>query len=421
MNNQPICEKLWYLIGVPSQYIDNFAALTTSEMAEIRILCSLRSTIIANFMEINQQFCNHVQLCNIPQTAQLVDDLLEYNIEIVNAVSLSRNVMELNKLIDARVEKIALDFGDVPQEWIQDLFRMPDGDSVDGVRAAVRLYRQFKNYYPYQKYINWSFAKTPEEKRAKNIFRDDKELLEMLEEIHANKTNVLSDFIGTARDVVVIVDSGNSDAQRIYEALQAYKHRLKKIIIIEDKYTDAIWDALAQDFSADGVTVEHDKLPRLKEQKSLVELRMVTKTCEERYQNNVRRFIFASSNSDVWALITSLPDAEILVLAEKCKSSVSLIDALTQHNVPFVLLEEIVEDNSSLLDRYMYEQITARLQKLIRSDVKDIIAVRVLVSITKSLRLRFGEADFETYLQWTEQEIKRLAEAEHTDESVTLV
>ena len=46
---KPMCEKLQYLIGVPSQYIDNYDTLNKGVMIEVRKLCSLRSMIIANF------------------------------------------------------------------------------------------------------------------------------------------------------------------------------------------------------------------------------------------------------------------------------------------------------------------------------------------------------------------------------------
>ena len=190
---KPMCEKLQYLIGVPSQYLDNFDTLNkASIMVETRKLCSLRSLVIAKFTEINEQFRNRVQLRDISMTSKLVSDLAKYNIIIENSGSLSRNVMELNEWIDERMEKIALGFKGIPQEWIQELFRMPNGNDVDGVRVAVRRYRQFKNFYPYQKYINWPFAETPEEKRSKNILGNDRELHELLAEIHRNKTVLLS-------------------------------------------------------------------------------------------------------------------------------------------------------------------------------------------------------------------------------------
>ena len=389
---KPMCEKLQYLIGVPSQYIDNFDIHNKGIMAETRKLCSLRSLIIANFPDINEQFRNYVQLADISMTARLVADLAKYDIEIVNAGSLSRNVMELNELIDARIEKIALGFKGVPQEWIQELFHMPNGDKVDGVRAAVRKYRQYKNFYPYQKYINWSFAETPEDKRSKNIFGNDRELHELLAEMHRDKTVQLMDFIGTAKDVVVVVDCENSDAQRLYDSLAFMKRFLRKIILVDDTHTNLMWDELVREYRNEGVRVEHDELPRLKEQKSLVDLRMVAKTCEEYYKNHVEHFILVTSDSDIWALISSLPDADIMVLAERCKSGDLLLEALTQNHIPFVFMEDITEESTLLMDRIMRREIEKQMSRSY-IDVR-----RIVTAAAQKLNLYLDQEILDLYI-----------------------
>ena len=389
---KPMCEKLQYLIGVPSQYIDNFVALNKGIMAETRKLCSLRSLIIANFTDINEQFRNRVQLRDISMTSRLVSDLTKYNINIENSGSLSRNVIELNKWIDERMEKIALGFKGVPQEWIQELFHMPNGDEVDGVRAAVRKYRQYKNFYPYQKYINWSFAETPEEQRSKNIFGNDKELHEILADFHRPKFTRLMDFIGTAKDVVVVVDCENSDAQRLYDSLAFMKRFLRKIILVDDTHTNLMWDELVREYREEGIPIEHDELPRLKEQKSLVDLRMVAKTCEEYYKNHVEHFILVTSDSDVWALITSLPDADIMVLAERCKSGDLFIEALTQNQIPFVFMEDITEESTLLMDRIMRKEIE---EQMARSyiDVR-----RIVTAAAQKLNLYLDKETIDLYV-----------------------
>lgn len=389
---KPMCEKLQYLIGVPSKYIDNFDILNKGIMAETRKLCSLRSLIIANFTEINEQFRNYVQLADISMTARLVADLAKYGIEIVNSGSLSRNVMKLNELIDIRIEKIALGFKGIPQEWIQELFRMPNGNDVDGVRAAVRRYRQFKNFYPYQKYINWPFAETPEEKRSKNILGNDRELHELLAEIHRNKTVLLTDFIGTAKDVVVVVDCENSDAQRLYDSLAFMKRFLRKIILVDDTHTNLMWDELVREYRNEGIRVEHDELPRLKEQKSLVDLRMVAKTCEEYYKNHVEHFILVTSDSDVWALITSLPDADIMVLAERCKSGDVFIEALTQHSIKYVFMEDITEESTLLMDRIMRKEIEKQMSRSY-IDVR-----RIVTTAAEKLNLYLDKETIDLYV-----------------------
>lgn len=396
---KPMCEKLQYLIGVPSQYIDNFDTLNKGIMIEVRKLCALRSMIIANFSDINEEFKNRVQLADISLTARFVSDLAKLEINIVNSGSLSRNVIELNQLIDARMEKIALGFKYLPQEWIQEIFSMPAGDTIDGVRAAVRKYRKFKNYYPYQKYINWPFAETPEEQRSKNIFGNDRALHEMLAEIHINKTTRLLDFVGTAKDVVVVVDCENSNAQRLYNTLSCVKDRLRKIILIDDTHTNLMWDEIVREYREGGIVIEHDELPRLKEEKSLVDLRMVAKTCEEFYKNDVKYFILVSSDSDLWALISSLPDAEIMVLAERCKSGDVFVETLTQHKIQRLFIEDIAEDSTELMDRVMHKEIDAAIAKSY-IDVR-----RIVVNAAQKLNLFLDNEVLDRYTEETLAEV----------------
>ena len=367
-----MCEKLQYLIGVPSQYIDNYDTLNKGLMAETRKLCSLRSVIIANFTDINEQFRNRMPLEEIPQTARLVADLAKYKLAIQNKSSLSRNIIELNQWIDERMEKIALGFKGVPQNWICELFHMPNGDTIDGVKTAVRRYRQFKNYYPYQKYISWSFAETPDDVRTKNIFGNDKDLMNILQNAHQSKSPKLLQFIKNAAKLTVIVDCENSNAQRLYSAIEPVGAYINKVILVDDEHTNAIWDEVAHEFREAGIAVEHDQLPRLKEEKSLVDLRMVAKTCEEFYKNHVEHFILASSDSDIWALINSLPDANIMVLAEKCKCGDVLIDALTQNNIQRIFMEDVADDSTDLMDRIMRRQIESMMSKC-HIDIKRLV------------------------------------------------
>ena len=361
----PICQKLQYLIGVPSQYIKDFEALNNKGvMIETRKLCCLRNAIISNFVDVKEQFKQGVQLADIQITSRLVSDLRKYGIEIKNQLSLSRNVMEINDLIDTRIEKLVGGFKGIPQEWIQELFQVPNKNDIDGVRVAVRRYNQFKTFYPYQRYINWDFSVIPEEKRSKNILGNDKEFIELITEVHASKSAVLFDFIGTSKgNTVVVVDCENSDAQQLYSVLQPAHAKISKIILVDSSHTNSMWAELADDFTKEGIVVEHDELPRLKEQKSLVDLRMVAKTCEAFYKDKVANLILATSDSDVWALIESLPSANILVLAEKNKVGDVLIEALTQKGIKYAFMEDIADGNTELIDRVMHKQLNTMMSK----------------------------------------------------------
>jgi hypothetical protein len=159
------------------------------------------------------------------------------------------------------------------------------------------------------------------------------------------------------------------------------KSRLNKVILVDDTHTNLMWDELANDFRAAGVTVEHDELPRLKEQKSLVDMRMVAKAMEEYYKNGRRAFILATSDSDIWALITSMPEAKILVLAEQSKCGDVLIEALTQANIKRVFMEEIAEDTTELMDRIMYQKIESMLVK------QNIDIRRIVINAAQKLNL----------------------------------
>lgn len=362
MENIPLCKKLQYLIGVPAKYIDDYDTLNDGVWREIRKLCSLRSMIIANFTEINEQFSSGVELRDIDATGWIVNDLALLGITINNAHSLSRNVIALNELIDDRVKDVSLEFDYLPEEWIQELFHMPNGDTVGGVQDALRRYRQFKNYYPYQRYINWPFAETPEEKRSKNVLGNDRTLHEMLADIHRNKFTQLCDFAGVAGDAVVVVDCENSDAQRLYDSMEVVKHLARKIILVDDTHTNLMWDEIVQEFRKEGISIEHDELPRLKEQKSLVDLRVVAKACEEHYKNNIQHFILVSSDSDMWALINSLQDATFLVLAERCKSGDVYVEELTKQGIKYMFMEDIVEESTLLQDRIVRREIAKRMR-----------------------------------------------------------
>lgn len=392
MEEKILCQKLQYLVGVPSRYIDNFDDLNKGILKQIRKLCSLRTVILANFSAINTEFKNFKELRDISLVASYFTELDALGIVIDKARNLSMQVAGLNALIDERIEKISLGFKWIPPEWIQEIFHMPDGDTVEGVQAAKTRYRQFKNYYPYQRYINWPFAETPEEIRTKNIFGNDESLHEALAVIHRLKSIELYDFVGMADKIVLIVDCENSDAQRLYDTILPFKYRLNKIILVDDTHTNKMWDEMVREYQECGITIEHDELPRLKEQKSLVDHRMVAKTCEEYYKNHVEHFILVTSDSDVWALITSLPDADIMVLAERCKSGDVFIEALTQHSIKYVFMEDITEESTLLMDRIMRKEIEKQMSRSC-IDVR-----RIVTTAAEKLNLYLDKETIDLYV-----------------------
>ena len=204
---------------------------------------------------------------------------------------------------------------------------------------------------------------------------------------------------GAGEKIEIISKSYLWLSQRLYDSLDAVKGNLRKIILIDDTHTNLMWDELVREYREAGIIIEHDELPRLKEQKSLVDLRMVAKTCEEFYKNNVSHFILASSDSDIWALINSLPDADIMVLAEKCKCGDAFIEALTQHKIQRVFMEDVTAPSTSLMDRVMYKQIDKIMSKSF-VDVR-----RIVISAAQNLNLFLDKETIDKYTSETLAEV----------------
>ncbi len=362
-----ISNRIRYLIGVPTKYLTetNYDQTDT----EIRHLCILRSTIIANFTALNIEFRdNQKNIGDIDAIKELVKVVrADGNNLSDHPGSLSRVIMELNAAIASRIETIFPDNDDdsesedaIPNEWLRRLFIMAD-NTIDGVREALRKYSNYKNVYPWQMYVNINFSSLEEEVRNQNIVFDDDTLLNVLKLVNQKRPWLLFDFIGVKQPVIV-VDCENSDPQRLYNVLKPVFHWVQKVILINDTKGNMLWDEFVT-FTRAQTKVEHIKIARLKEQKSLVDYKMVAKTCEEYYANKVRSFVLASSDSDIWALICSLPEAEIFVISEKCKSGDFLEDALTQKRIPYCYMDNMVPDTTELMDSAMDREVRHFLAK----------------------------------------------------------
>ena len=126
------------------------------------------------------------------------------------------------------------------------------------------------------------------------------------------------DFIDDSRKVVIVVDCENSDPYKLSATLRrlnsTYTEKITSIILFDDIHTASAWSSLEKFTS---VSVEHILIERIKQNKSLVDIRLTARACQEYYENNVDSFIIVSSDSDYWGLISSLPKAQFLVMIEQ--------------------------------------------------------------------------------------------------------
>lgn len=85
---------------------------------------------------------------------------------------------------------------------------------------------------------------------------------------------------------------------------------------------------------------------RVKQNKSLVDVMLIARTCQEHYKNNVDSFILVSSDSDYWGLISSLPEARFLVMIERENCGPDLKNALVNAGIFYCYIDDFYSGNA---------------------------------------------------------------------------
>ena len=94
------------------------------------------------------------------------------------------------------------------------------------------------------------------------------------------------------------------------------------------------------------IPVEHIMIERIKQNKSLVDIKLTARACQEHYQKQVDSFVIVSSDSDYWGLISSLPDARFLVMIEREKCGPDMKAALAESGIFYCYLDDFYSGNS---------------------------------------------------------------------------
>lgn len=359
-----IVSKIAYLIGVPRRIFDNehtspkpeiYDRLERDKAARIvRNLCIVRTSVERNFKNINNRMKAPSALLSvtdfIPKESleQLSDDGID--ISFKSTVKLNQNIIELNRLIGDRINNCRQLFPLwLNWQYVKNLFVMPDGLSEQGIKTAADVYFQNIKFYPYQMYINWSPADEG------NILYNDKKFVKLLYKWNGEafvddskvsdagdyiKGNIY-DFIKSSGKTVVVVDCENSDPYKLCAVLRnldySYTSKISSIILFDDIHAATAWQILE---SYTDIPVEHIMIDRVKQNKSLVDIKLTARTCEEFYRNSVDSFIIVSSDSDYWGLISSLPQASFLVMIEHAHCGPDLKNALESAGIFYCYIDD---------------------------------------------------------------------------------
>ncbi len=388
-----IVSKVAYLIGVPKRIFDNeheapkidiYNRLESDKTARIiRHLCIIRTAIERNFKYINDRMrFEYSSIINMPEYVpqESLNQLSADGINFIkkSSTKLCHHIIEINRLISDRINNCKKLFPLwINWQYIKTLFIMPDGLSEAGTKAAADLYYSHLLLYPYQMYINW----VPQE--AGNILYNDKKFVTLLYQWNNDFFSEYSkvsdagsyikgsiyEFIGSSDKVVVVVDCENSDPYKLCATLKnldyQYTQKVASIILFDDVHTASAWRILD---SFTKIPVEHMMIERVKQNKSLVDVMLISRTCQEHYKNNVDSFIIVSSDSDYWGLISSLSEARFLVMIERESCGPDLKNALVNAGIFYCYIDDFYSGNTedikhSALFKEMYRYIdnTVRL------------------------------------------------------------
>lgn len=362
-NKYEIVSKVAYLIGVPKRIFDNeneapkieiYNNLELQKKARIiRNLCILRTQLERNFLKI----CHGIQrenrtMIGMPEFlptecfAALSDDGVNIYQHMNEPTPF---LIHLNTNIKERINNCK----DIFPHWLNwdylsSIFIMPNGTTDKGTKSAAEFYYKNITYYPYQQYMNW-----PAQDEG-NILFNDKKFVNLLYKWNGSSFNDngrVSDasdetkssiytYIEESNKIVFIVDCENSDP---YDLCAAIKNldadklaKIDKIILFDDIHAASAWEMLS---SYIDIPVEYIMIERLKDNKSLADVKVSARTCKEFYANNVDSFVIVSSDSDYWGLIEELPDARFMVMVEHKKCSFALKNKLVSNGIFYCYID----------------------------------------------------------------------------------
>lgn len=411
-NTKDIVSKVAYLIGVKKTILYNqfeteypgfLQEMNDHQPARtIRSLCKLRMTLLHRFKKVDDML--RFELKNL-KTIEFFDkndiiQLEKWGIPVTQVNFRSSLYMEhFNNLIQEHIDDCKELFPDwLKWEYLRSLFLMPKNKKTDIAKSEFAKYMGNMEYYPYQAYIYW------QPKDCGNMLFNDQKFVSILYDMNddyfaedekvldageSTKTTIY-DFIERGERTAIIVDCENSDVYKLYATLknlnQEELQKVKKIILFDDIHTTHAWSFLSH-FT--NIEVEHVEVERVNDYKSLVDIKMTAGACKEFYANDIRSFILVSSDSDFWGLISSLPQAEFLVMIEYSKCGKDIKEALEKSGIFYCSIDDFCSGNIAELKNYaLQEELKAQLEQAFSLN-----AHTLLETVYRNCRIQASETE----------------------------
>lgn len=384
--SKKIAITIGYLLGVRQNFLNLLDEETNveefcSELSKnisaltIRTLNNIRSNIILNFKRTSQT----IRISSDGYTPIYKIEMFEEDFKTLNrlGVNISTGRQDLNEyliIINDEIQKNIENIKPLFPDWvnfkhIRNMFNMP----TTNVKAEAVKFQKFQNCYPFRRYFNWLY---PDEK-GNLLATDVKILTEVYESNHDwfselqkvkdasdDVKNSINDFINNGTKIQIFVDGENCNPYSLaamFESLKDYEIRkIDKVVVYYDTvYSSRAW--LSLHLFTYGVEVEAIGVERIKEDKSLVDHRLVGGVSKAVYRDDVDCIILASSDSDFWSVIDTV-EAKYLVLAESDKCGYDFKTVLREHNIFYCYLDRFKTPENDEFFNLMFKK---ELEKII--------------------------------------------------------
>lgn len=103
-------------------------------------------------------------------------------------------------------------------------------------------------------------------------------------------------------------------------------------------------------------------------------MRLALRVSQEFYEKQVDSYILVSSDSDYWALISSLPKAHFLVMVEHDKCGPDLKNALAEHGIFYCYLDDFYSgDSEDLKQKALFREMAIYLEQAIQLNLNTML------------------------------------------------
>ncbi len=379
--SKDIALTIGYLLGVREDFLEQItentdeyynlkATIEKNDSAKaIRILNNVRSNLMLLFKKVSRTIrigsLNYTPLYNMDEFKDDFRALRRLNIEISTGRSdINEYLVKINAEISKHIDRVKPLFPEwVEFKHIKNMFSMPTND----VKAESEKFQTNQNCYPYKRYFNW---RRPEEtgnalatdaKILDLIYQNDGKYFEDFSKVMDASDNVknnINEFINNGRKIQIFIDGENVDPYKFASAIDGLKdyeiEKIDKIIVYYDnKFSNRAWNMLHH-FTC-GIEVEPIGVDRIKEDKSLVDHKLVAGVSKAVYRDEVDSIIIASSDSDFWSVIEDV-DAKYLVMVETNKCGHDFKEVLREHDVFYCYLDKFMTPEDNLFFKTVFRK-----------------------------------------------------------------